>query len=305
MSLLLFPNDPLQSSEPDPAYSEEVVAVQAAGAQLGLMSYEALTLDQSPARAVRRLPQRDDPALAVYRGWMLRPEQYAALYEALAQRGYSLINDPAAYRHCHYLPESYDVIRSHTPRTVWLHTDGMPPVPTLMDLLRCFDGAPVVLKDFVKSQKHYWEEACYIPSAADPAAVERVVRRFVELQGPDLSEGLVFREFVPFEPVGSHSRSGMPLTREYRIFWLDGEPLFRTRYWEEGEYGQDESPPDLFRDVARNVRSRFFTMDVARRIDGEWMIVELGDGQVAGLPEGADVPAFAEFVAQLDLSAPP
>ena len=33
-------------------------------------------------------------------------------------------------------------------------------------------------------------------------------------------------------------------------------------------------------------------MDVAQRRDGEWLIVELGDAQVAGLPERADVRAF-------------
>ncbi len=33
-------------------------------------------------------------------------------------------------------------------------------------------------------------------------------------------------------------------------------------------------------------------MDVAQRKDSDWMIVELGDGQVAGLPENADVEGF-------------
>jgi len=33
-------------------------------------------------------------------------------------------------------------------------------------------------------------------------------------------------------------------------------------------------------------------MDVAQHIDGSWMIVELGDAQVAGLPERMDVAAF-------------
>lgn len=40
------------------------------------------------------------------------------------------------------------------------------------------------------------------------------------------------------------------------------------------------------------MQSRFFIMDVAKRIDGDWMIIELRDGQVAGLPERADVFAF-------------
>ncbi len=40
------------------------------------------------------------------------------------------------------------------------------------------------------------------------------------------------------------------------------------------------------------MQSRFFTMDVAKRIDGKWMIIELGDGQVAGLPEKVDIIDF-------------
>ena len=49
---------------------------------------------------------------------------------------------------------------------------------------------------------------------------------------------------------------------------------------------------DQFTEVAAAVQSRFFTMDMAKRRDGEWMIVELGDAQVAGLPENADVNGF-------------
>jgi hypothetical protein len=35
-------------------------------------------------------------------------------------------------------------------------------------------------------------------------------------------------------------------------------------------------------------------MDVARRLDGEWMIIELGDAQVSGLPREDDAGAFYE-----------
>ena len=49
---------------------------------------------------------------------------------------------------------------------------------------------------------------------------------------------------------------------------------------------------ERFAAVAGGVRSRFFTMDVAQRRDGDWLIVELGDGQVAGLPDHADVDGF-------------
>lgn len=289
---LIFCSDPLDPRKPDAAYEAEVAAAQRLRLEYALISFECLVNESDPLRAVRRVPERSAEELGVFRGWMLRPEQYGQLYDALAGRGVRLINDPEAYGHCHFLPESYPVIEHYTPRSVWLRTGAEVSIDAIMELLRPFGSAPVIVKDFVKSQKHYWQEACFIPSASDRETVERVVRRFLELQGEDLSEGLVFREFVEFEPLARHSRSGMPLTQEYRIFVLDGEPIFSLEYWEEGEYPETALPPDLFTEAARAVRSRFFTMDVAKRRGGDWMIVELGDAQVAGPPEHADVMGF-------------
>lgn len=233
-----------------------------------------------------------EPELAIYRGWMLRPEAYQQLYDALVSKQLYLINTPGAYKHCHYLPESYGVIEGFTPVSVWLKTGVNVPMDTIMELLKPFGNKPVIVKDFVKSRKHEWFEACYIPSASDKQTVERIVTRFMELQGEDLNEGLVLREFVAFEQLTTHSKSGMPLTKEFRLFFLDGKPMMSSEYWEEGEYGSVQPPTKLFNAIAQNVRSRFFTMDVAQRRDGDWMIIELGDGQVARLPERADVGVF-------------
>lgn len=292
IAAVVFCSDPLNSRRPDPAYQPEVDAVDNLGRPHHLIDYEALVNDGDPARAVRRVAAQPDATPALYRGWMLTPDQYTQLFAALAALGIHLLNDPAAYRHCHYLPEWYAALAANTPRSVWTKVEGDMSMPRIMELLRPFGDAAMIVKDFVKSRKHEWNEACYIPSASDAAAVERVVRRFVELQGDDLSEGLVFREFVEFEPLTVHSRSGMPLTNEWRLFFLDSRPVSALHYWDEGDYGDAMPPADQFGAAAALVRSRFFTMDVARRRDGEWLIVELGDGQVAGLPERADVPAF-------------
>jgi ATP-grasp domain, R2K clade family 3 len=84
----------------------------------------------------------------------------------------------------------------------------------------------------------------------------------------------------------------MPLSKEFRLFFLDGQVLYSTEYWAQGDYQGMIPPVDQFVDVAKAVKSRFFTMDIAKRVDGAWMIVELGDAQVAGLPENADVLEF-------------
>ena len=90
--------------------------------------------------------------------------------------------------------------------------------------------------------------------------MERVARRFIELQADDLTGGLVLRAFEQFEPLGRHQHSGMPLTKEFRIFLLDGNPLFSARYWPGEDYGELRAPLDEFAGVAARLRSRFHTM---------------------------------------------
>jgi hypothetical protein len=289
--LALFCSDPRDRRRPDGQYAGEAAAADRLGIPWAAVDHDAVERGDLP-RAVRHVPEQRQPVVGLYRGWMMTAEQYADFYRALEDRGVRLANDPAAYRHCHHLPESYPVIAGRTPRTVWLPGRGEFDPDAVMSLLRPFGNVPVIVKDYVKSQKHAWAEACFIPSATDRVQVERVVRRFLELQGPDLAGGLVFREFVEFEPVGRHPRSGMPLTLEYRLFFLDGRPLLATPYWEGVDYEGDGPPVERFTALAGGVRSRFFTMDVARKRDGDWLVVELGDGQVAGLPDDADVGAL-------------
>ncbi len=285
---ILFCSDPLDIGAVDPSYAAEAAAATRAGIAVSRVDYEALVDEGDPRRAVRKVQAAED--VGVYRGWMLRPERYRELFDALAGKGLRLINTPEAYVHCHHLPESYGLIEGLTPKSIWLPADVE--LDRLMDALRTFGETPLVLKDYVKSCKHEWADACYISRASDGGAVERVVRRFLELQGDALAGGLVFREFVEFESAGRHPKSGMPLAREHRLFWLDGRPLLSFPYWSDlGQTGEGPAP-GTFDPVAAKIRSRFFTMDVAKRRDGAWMIVELGDGQVAGLPDESSTAAF-------------
>lgn len=290
--LLVFCRDPLDRSRPDRVFEAEVAAVERLGLPYVLIDHDSLVRDDDPARAVRRVAEQPRLVLAAYRGWMVTPAQYAGLYDALVARNIRLINDPGQYRHAHHLPENYPVLEGYTPRSVWMTGDL--DIDRIMTALAPLGDVPIIVKDFVKSRKHEWAEACFIPSASDRAAVGRVVGRFLELQDDGLNEGLVFREFIEFEPVGVHPKSGMPLTEEYRVFWLDGKPVFWAPYWAEGVYRASEPPIEDFAGVAAAVRSRFFTMDMARRRDGGWMLVEIGDGQVSGLPRQSEADRFYE-----------
>src|SRR5258708_30686780 len=294
----IFCADPFSINRPDSMYEEEVSAVKGLNLEYSCISFEDLVEQHDVARAVRKVEPSVEIETGIYRGWMLKPEAYTRLYEALVERNIFLINTPSAYKHCHHLPESYAVIECSTPQSVWIKAGADVSMDEIMGILQPFGSKPIIVKDFVKSRKHEWTEACFIPSAADRQTVERVVKRFLVLQGEDLNEGLVFREFVEFEPLTTHSKSGMPLTKEYRLFFLDRQIIFSAEYWEEGDYSNVVPPVDSFLEIAKKVQSRFFTMDIARRVDGWWMIVELGDGQVAGLSGKIDLKAFYQVLAE-------
>ncbi len=92
---LVFCPDPLSPRQPDEAYRAEVAAAERLGTPFILVDHDALAHDD-PVRAVRRVPQQPQPDLALYRGWMLTPDQYRLWYEALKAKGLRLLNDPAA-----------------------------------------------------------------------------------------------------------------------------------------------------------------------------------------------------------------
>jgi hypothetical protein len=295
MTQILFPGEPYQNQQIDTSFEGEAeAAIESGFAAVPSIDFEALTEEENALAAIRRITAAETATLALYRGWMLTPAQYTRLYAALSAKNLFLINSPEEYRFCHYLPENYPVIAASTPKTVSLPVGDGFQLESIFPLLKDFGDRPLIVKDYVKSQKHYWTEACFIPAASDLVAVQRVVSRFLELQGDALAEGLVFREFVELKPLGIHPKSGMPLTREFRCFFLDGTLIATGRYWDEADYGQtDTDPPsDLFQDVVSQVQSRFFTMDIAQNQNGEWLIVELGDGQVSGLPESLNIAAF-------------
>jgi hypothetical protein len=295
---ILFCKDPLSKFNPDPAYQKEVDAVRSSGLDYSLINFEALVYEEDIYKALKQVDTPLLPELCIYRGWMLTPSQYRFLYYALKDRNSVLINSPEQYKHCHYLPESYHLIKDHTPLTIYFPYEVDLEMDILMEQLSVFDGKPVVVRDYAKSRKHNWFDACYIPSASNRSEVEKIVSRFVELQGEDLNEGLVFREYVDLKPLGSHPQSGMPLTEEHRLFYFNDKLISVFEYWEGINYKGNKPPLDQFNEVAQGIESLFFTMDVAQKKNGEWIIVELGDGQVSGLPEHANLIGFYSTIAE-------
>ena len=276
----------------EPDYQNEFDSAKKCGFETHLFSYEE-TVDGDINEALKYISNCDKKEFGIYRGWMMKPKIYEIFYNGLLKKNIQLINNPAEYEHCHYLPSSYEKIAGETPKSNWTKNLSE---NSIIELTNEFGDKPIILKDFVKSEKHHWNEACFIPKASDNKNVINTVNRFLELRGDYLNEGIVFREFEELEFLTNHSQSGMPLTKEFRLVFLNKTLLQIYNYWDQGVYGNEKPDIDKFRQIADRIDSNFFTMDVAKKKSGGWTIMELGDGQVAGLPENADTTEYYEKI---------
>lgn len=268
----------------EPDYQTEFDAAKENGFETEIFSFEELN-DGNTNNALKLIKNCEKKEVGIYRGWMMKTNIYKQLYNGLLKKNIVLINNPTEYEHCHYLPNSYNKIIGKTPKSNWTKNVKK---ESIIEFTNEFGNQPIIVKDFVKSEKHHWKEACFIPDASDKEKVEQTVNQFLKLRGEYLNEGLVFREFVELEFLAEHSKSRMPLTKEFRMVFLNKNLVQVYNYWDEGNYDNEKPNIDFFKSIASNIDSNFFTMDVAKKKNGDWIIMELGDGQVAGLPENAN-----------------
>ncbi len=271
---VLFCADPMNKKTIDEAYSSEYKEAKKLF-PCSLFSYEDIECGKLSIYG-------DIEGETLYRGWMMRPELYRRFYEKLTARGISLVNTPEEYERYHLLPNWYSDFKDYTPGTAWTDT---PRVDEAMDLVSENSG-PFIVKDYVKSRKHQWNDACYISQIEDAAEARRVISNFVVRQGADLVGGIVLRRYEKFRIVDRHEKSGMPVAEEYRCFVFKGQKISIDGYWN----GQDknilsEKEMAWLDGMIARIRSNFVSVDLARKESSELMIVELGDGQVSGLQQ--------------------
>lgn len=273
--ILLVPANPLRPRHPDEHFAAEAQAARAAGLGVAVVDHDALARGEDARRAVASV---SGSGTAVYRGWMLRSEQYRALAEALAERGVVLRTDGKQYRRAHELPGWYGALAAVTPPSVW--STGSERAD--FDRARTELGAgPAVLRDYSKSMKHYWDEAAFIPDLEDGAAAWCVARRFLELREDDFVGGFVLRRFERFA------------SAEVRTWWVDGVCVLIGAH---PDSPNDSAPAEIdlapIAPLIAGLGLPFVTVDLALRTDGVWRVIELGDGQVSDRPTTVDPQAM-------------
>ena len=141
MISFLFPRDAADPTRPEEMFADQWTALTEAGFSASLCSDAVL----AGKKSLRNIPPGSQ---VVYRGWMLKGEEYAALVRAIEQAGATAFTSTQDYLATHHLPNWYPVLSDLTPETRVYPADA-----DLVAELRILSWGAYFLKDFVKSLK--------------------------------------------------------------------------------------------------------------------------------------------------------
>jgi len=212
--------------------------------------------------------QKDDLCIARYSALPF----YKELEDDLKHIGASLLNTYRQHRYVADLGNWYRDLQKFTPET-WTELEAIP------------QEGPFILKGETNSKKFYWDTHFFAKNKREAIDV------FGRLQDDGLISGqhIYIRRFVELHTYLIGLR-GMPVTKEFRIFICDGKVLSMGYYW--SNYCEDISVPDtsevplefvqkIIDKVGNNIR--FWVLDIAQTAKGDWIVIELNDGNMSGL----------------------
>jgi len=166
---------------------------------------------------------------------------------------------------------TFDYYRELKPFTPETWDDG--------NIQLCRHEGPFVVKGKMSSKKHHWKTHMFAATRDD--AID-LAARLKEIR----EQGVVYRRFVPLKTY-EIGHNGLPYTNEWRFFFLKDRLLSYGYYWSMADtVSQAEFSPralELANEIA-GIASRFttlFTMDLAETAEGDWILIELNDGQTA------------------------
>lgn len=253
---LVYPADYFDAKKVEEQYAAEASAMTSLG-------FSVSTLPQDTPSFAGALKPVIKDTLVVYRGWMLTATEYKDLWSEIDRHGGKAITDLNTYLATHHIPNWYPLIPEYTAETVFLQVDS--DLETQLSQL-AWDG--FFIKDHVKSLKTSMGSVI-----TDPKDVNQLVEEMAKYRG-HIEGGLSIRRLEEYLP-----------NTEIRYFVFDGKPY----------HPEDAEIPAIVETVAARIPSRFFSIDIAKRKDGELRVVEIGDGQVSdtvGWSEQAFANAF-------------
>lgn len=291
MPNIIFPAYPALAKKLDPYFQAEVNAAQSAGFGISIVS------DENTPGPMSITNLKTDKY--IYRGWLVKPAYYEEMCKIASK---PLLNSYNDYMASYELPNWYKHFTvEDTPDSLIIKADDIVKNGLAWVTQQVQDyfnsDAPLMMKDFLKSLKYEWYDACLIKDGSDTNEIMRITTNFFELRGRDFVGGLVYRKLLNLKRAGIHPKTRTPVPIEYRTFFLHQKPMATISIWEKEvgiDYASEGVPPpqDFLESVGKKIISPFVAVDLAKDVDNKWWVIEVNDGGAAGLPEHMDSKDF-------------
>lgn len=280
VDLILFPSDFFSINKVDGDLQAEYDAAVSTGLfDIALFNYDKWF---SEGRLIIK-GAPEEMRQAVYRGWMMKPEQYKLFYEKLLEKKIRLVTDPEQYKLMHIFPNVYQFLKTDTAKMEVYPIDEQLDVEQLR---KSFDR--FIVKDYVKSVKGT-EFPQYFDASIDQESFDRWMEVFYKYRGELLTGGICIKEFLNLKRYNGR-------TNEYRVFYINHEIATISRNSAQAIY--TPLPPKKLIEKYNNLDSIYYTIDYAELVDGTWKIIEAGDGEVSGLSEYQDYEQYFRILYQ-------
>lgn len=266
-------------------YKAEVMAAIKYGFTCLSYSHENM-IKEGVQAALKDLPVFDTQKRAILRCGVVPPDLHRAIFTFLLERkNIKLVDNSDNYLETCSIVNHYRKIKDFAAKTVW--TDSIKDAHLLVKSV-FGEGAKLVLKDYMRSIKYYRKLAYDIADSGNVIDVNNALQHFIEVKKGNIEGGFVFSEYIPFKKLLPYPLPGtsQPIYEEFRLWFYKKELILKTGYFEElktydRKLKKEEITP--FLDVAKNVNSDFFVMDLARKRDNSLNIIELNPGQTSGI----------------------
>ena len=267
VDLIVFPSSIFNIAKVDEDLRQEYNAVLSTGLfDVALFGYDKWFNEDK--LVIKNAPKEE--RFAIYRGWMMKPEQYDRFYNALMENNIMLVTKPEHYRLMHLFPNVYEAVKEDTAKMKRYPLHKQIDVEQLKKSFQKF-----MVKDYVKSVK-----GTLFPQFFDQEINQEDFVQWMEVfyqyRGKLLTGGICITEFLNLKYYGVH-------TNEYRVFYINHEAATVSRNSGQGNY-TPQPPQDLIKKY-KNLDSPYYTIDFAELDNGAWKIIEAGDGEVSGLSE--------------------
>jgi ATP-grasp domain, R2K clade family 3 len=165
----------------------------------------------------------------------------------------------------------YQEVKGFTPET-W----------TEDTIYMCQHDGPFVVKGKRSSKKWQWKSQMFAETKSDALTLGERLKEDSEIS----EQGIVYRRYVPLRTF-EIGHNGLPYTNEWRFFFYRTSLLSVGYYWSVGDCFRQASigaeGMQMAERIARIVSkfTAFYTLDLAETENGDWLLIEINDGQMA------------------------